>query len=210
LGDRGQSLATRLLGPKETWLLGRATTGAGTSVAANLALRLFQVHFAIAMVASGLNKLQAKEWWSGLAAWFYLHPPFHTTLEEVRSFAPNAETMLTFLTLASYLALAWQLAFPAFAWRRSLRPVLLGGAALAWVACACLVPLPLFGPLMMVACLGYLSPAEWRRLQALAARLPGVGALVGRLSPAPWGAVLPGPKGGAVAKAASVTGGTRG
>ena len=36
------------------------------------------------MTASGLHKLQVQEWWSGLAAWFYLHPPFHTTPEDVR------------------------------------------------------------------------------------------------------------------------------
>src|SRR5262249_20683610 len=99
---------------------------------------------------------------------------------------------------------------PAFAWRRSLRPVLLGGAAFAWLACAFFVSLPLFGPLMVVACLGYLTPGEWRRLQALAARLPGVGALVGRLSPAPLGAVLAGPKGRAGGRVPSITGGPGG
>src|SRR5262249_16802256 len=50
------------------------------SVGANLAVRLFQVHFALAMMATGLHKLQAPEWWSGLAPWYYLHAPFHTTL----------------------------------------------------------------------------------------------------------------------------------
>jgi hypothetical protein len=209
LGNRGQSLVTRLLGPKETWLFGRAAAPPAESMAANLAVRLFQVHFAIAMVASASHKLQIREWWTGLASWSYVSAPFHTTLEEVQSFKPNAETMLTFFTLTTYLALAWQLAFPAFAWRRSLRPVLLGGAALAWLACALFVPLPLFGPLMVVACLGYLTPAEWRRVQALAAYLPGVRVLVGQPAPAPLGAVLAGPKSGAVAKVSSISTGPR-
>jgi hypothetical protein len=204
-----QSLVTRLLGPRETWLFGRAAAPPRESVAANLALRLFQVHFAIAMVASGLHKLQIKEWWGGLATWFYVNPPFRTTPEEVRSFAPNAETMLTLFTFTSYVALAWQIAFPAFAWRRSLRAVLLGGAALAWLACAFLVPLPLFGPLMVVACLGYLSPVEWRRVQSLGAALPVVRPLVARLAPAVQGAGLSGPKGPAVARVAGVSLGQR-
>jgi hypothetical protein len=196
-----QSLLGRLFGPKETWLFSRSESVIGESVAANLAVRLFQVHFAIAMVASGLHKLQVKEWWNGLATWFYVNVPFHATPDEVKSYAPNGETFLVMVTLASYLILAWQLGFPAFAWRRSLRPVLLGGALVAWLACAFIFPsLPLFGPLMVVACLGYLSPAEWRRLQALAARLPGVRRLAERLAPAPLGTVLAGPKGGNVAR----------
>jgi hypothetical protein len=211
LGQRAprQSLLTRLLGPRERWLFGRAAP-AGESVAANLALRLFQVHFAIAMVGSGFHKLQIKEWWNGLASWFYVNPPFRTTPDAVRSFAPNAEAFLVLFTLASYLVLAWQFGFPAFAWRRGgWRVVLLGGAALAWFACALWVPLPLFGPLMLVACLAYLSPPEWRRVLGLAARLPGVRSLSGRLARSPEGSVLAGPKGGAVARSSAVSMGQR-
>jgi hypothetical protein len=200
-----QSLLTRFLGPRETQLFRRTTVSPAPSMAANLALRLLQVHFAIAMVASGLYKLQIKEWWSGLAVWFYIHPPFHTTLEEVQSYASSAGSYLTLFSLASYLALAWQIAFPAFAWRQKLRLILLGGAAVAWLACAFFVPLPLFGPIMVVACLGYLTPAEWRRLQTLAAGLPGVKGLVARLSSAPPAAGLAGPKGGVAAKPSVVS-----
>ena len=133
-GRSGQSLVARLLGPKETWLFRRSPSADGetppASAAANLAVRLLQVHFAIVMTASALHKLQVQEWWSGVAAWFYLHPPFHTTPEDVRGLAPYAESYLPILSAASYAALAWQLAFPVFAWRRRWRPLLLGGAVL--------------------------------------------------------------------------------
>jgi hypothetical protein len=200
-----QSLMTRILGPRETQLFRRTAAPPVPSMAANLALRLFQVHFAIAMVASGLYKLQIKEWWSGLAVWFYIHPPFHTTLEEVQSYAPSAASYLVLFSLASYLALTWQIAFPAFAWRQTWRPILLGGAAVAWLACVFFVPLPLFGPIMVVACLGYLTPMEWRRLQTLAARVPGARRLVARLAAAPSAAALAGPKGGVAAKPSVVS-----
>jgi hypothetical protein len=203
-----QSWVGRVVGSMPAWLSRRAAPPE-ESVAANLAMRLFQVHFAIAMVASGLQKLQFREWWSGLATWFYLNPPFHTTREDVRSFAPNAETFLTLFTLASYVALAWQLAFPAFAWRRSLRPVLLGGAVVAWLVGAFIVTLPLFGALMMVACLGYLTPAEWRRLQSLAGGLPVVRGLFARLSPEMPAAGLRGPKSAIVARVAGISLGQR-
>jgi len=213
--NSGQSLLARLLGSKPAWWRTRSASpgavsrseSATESVAANLALRLFQVHFAIALVAGGLHKLQVGEWWSGLALWYYVNPPFQTSKDDVQSLAPSAGTMLTLFTLASYLVLAWQLAFPAFAWRRSLRPVLLGGAVVAWLACAFLMPLPLFGPLMVVACLAYLTPAEWRRLQALAARLPVVGQLTARL-PAPQ-LGLSGPKNAVLVKASAASLGQR-
>jgi hypothetical protein len=197
----GQSWLARLLGPREAWLFGRAEGPPAESVGANVALRLFQVHFAIAMVASGLHKLQIKEWWDGLAPWFYVNAPYHTTEVQVRSFAPQAGTWLVLFSLFAYLTLAWQIGFPAFAWRKGVwRVVSLGGALFAWLACAFWVPLPLFGPLLVVACLAYLTPAEWRRWQGRAARLPGVPAVLRRLSGAQAEPALAGPKGGLAAR----------
>jgi hypothetical protein len=210
LGQRqpAQSPAARLLGTKDTWLLRRtppaADGGPRESVAANLALRLLQVHFAIAMVASGLHKLQSKEWWDGLATWFYTNPPFQTTMSDVRAYAPHAQSYLTLFSLASYAALAWQLGFPAFAWRRHWRPVLLGGALVAWVAGAFL-PLPLFGPLVAVICLSYLTPEEWRRLASLLGRLPGASPLRQRLAGGTMGPATAGAKGLGGGKASAVS-----
>jgi hypothetical protein len=170
LGQRtpGLSLSARLLGTRDTWLWGRSNwrdeENRTPSVGANLAVRLFQVHFAIAMLASGLHKLQIKEWWAGLASWFYLYKPFDTTLEEVRGYAPHAETYLMIFTFISYVALVWQIAFPVFAWRPAWRPLLIGGAVLGWVANLVFLRLPLFGPLLMIGCLSYVSPQGWRRL----------------------------------------------
>lgn len=213
LGQRrpGQSLRARLLGPKDTFLLRRAAPGRGPeeSVGANLALRLFQVHFAVAMVGSGLHKLQVKEWWNGLAPWFYLNRPFQSTPDSVKSYGPSAESWMVLFSLAAYVVLAWQLGFPAFAWRRSLRAVLLGGAALIGLACVFLVRLPLLGPIFVVACLGYLSPEEWRRLQGLVVRLPGVRQLLSRVARAPAGAAPAGSKGGPAVRTSALPVGNR-
>jgi hypothetical protein len=207
----GQSWLTRLPGPRESWLFGRATSEPpAESVGANLALRLFQVHFAIAMVVSGLHKLQIREWWDGLAPWFYLNSPYHTTEVRVRSFAPYRETFLVLFSLFAYLTLAWQISFPAFAWRKGLgRVVSLGGALVAWLACTFWAPLPLFGPILVIACLGYLSPAEWRRALDLAARLPGVRAVLRLLNRTPAAPALAGPKSGVSARVSAVSVGQR-
>jgi hypothetical protein len=150
------SLAGRLLGSRRPAPV--------PSHAANLAVRLLQVHFAVAVVISGLHKLQFADWWSGAAFWYPLNPPLDLTAEKLRAQSGSATSLLFFLSLAQYATLAWQIGFPLFAWRQRWRPVLLGGALLGWAGSVFLFAQPVFGPVLVVACLSYLSPAEWQRL----------------------------------------------
>ena len=138
--------------------------GEHKSIAANLAIRLLQVHFAIVMVTSGLHKLQIGDWWAGVALWFPLHPPFKTTLADVLVNKPYVNTYFSLLNIATYFTLAWQIGFPLFAWRPRWRIVLLGGGAIGWLAGAFLWQLPLIGPAFLIACLSFVSPAGWHRV----------------------------------------------
>jgi hypothetical protein len=164
----------QLFGP--LWPFGRRAADPfwrAESVGANVAMRLLQVQFAIVMVASALHKLQFGEWWAGLALWYPLHPPLDTRLSDVVALRPHAGEYLFLLSLATYAGLAWQLCFPLFAWRRGwCRLVLLGGALIGCLSMAFVYRLPVFGPALVVFCPAYLTPAEWRRLTALVARLP--------------------------------------
>jgi hypothetical protein len=173
------SIFGRLLGTRDTLLLpglGRRVDAGGRprpgSYAANLAMRLLQVHFAIVIVVSGLHKLQFGQWWGGVAFWYPLHPALEATPESIRAEAARPLTYLAFLSLAQYIMLAWELGFPLFAWRRGLwRLVLLGGAVVGWVGSLVIFHQPLFGPIFFVACLSYISPAEWRAAAGLLGRL---------------------------------------
>jgi hypothetical protein len=172
------SLAGRLLGSRDTFLAGlKPREDATPSYAANLAVRLLQVHFAIIMVASALHKLQFGDWWSGVALWYVLHPPFTLSAADIQAMKPHAETTLFVLSLAQYVMLAWQLGFPAFAWRQRWRVVLVGGGVVAWVGTALLYDQPLFGPIYLLGCLSYLTPGEWHglagRVAAAGRRLTG-------------------------------------
>jgi hypothetical protein len=165
--SRDLSAPERILGPRNTslfaWLLGKRRDAEPESIAANLALRLFQVHFAIVVVISGLHKLQFGRWWGGVALWFPLHPPFETTADELR-FGRNptyANVYHFTITVAQYLMLAWQIGFPLFAWKRRWRAVLLGGAIVGWIGSAFIYKLPLFGPVYFLGCLSFLSASEW-------------------------------------------------
>lgn len=134
------------------------------SVAANLAVRLFQVHFAIIMVTTGLHKLQFGDWWAGVAFWYPTHPPMETTFESIQASPATIQLYLVVITLAQYLMLAWQLAFPFFAWKSSLRWLLLLGGVIGWIGQIAIFGLPLFGPFVFVGCLSFLQPHEWRNL----------------------------------------------
>ncbi|MCS6975914.1 MAG: hypothetical protein NZM31_02735 [Gemmatales bacterium] len=160
----------RLIGGSKCLILGPSDKP--PSVAANVAVRLIQVHFAIIVVVSALHKLQSGDWWSGTALWYPLFPPFQTKLAEIREMAPRRDFYLVALSLATYAALLWQLAFPFFAWRPRWRIVLLGGAVVGWIGTAFVYKLPIFGPAYLIGALSYLTEDEWRFLTGWLRRLP--------------------------------------
>ena len=168
LWDAHESWPSRLAGPVLVWPLRNLAAPdssfeeSRTSYAANLALRLLQVHFAIVVVVSGLHKLQSGDWWAGVAFWYPLHPPFQTTPESIEAEAASASSKLFMLSLAQYIYLGWELTFPFFAWRRRWRLILLGGAIVGWIGALAIYGAPLFGPIYLLGCLSYLTPTEWR------------------------------------------------
>jgi hypothetical protein len=168
LGQRtsGLSWRVRLLGPMWVWPLGERGSASEPkhSVAANVTLRLLQVHFALVIFSSGLHKLQFGDWWAGVALWFPLHPPFKTTLADAIANRPNADTYFALLNISTYAILAWQIGFPIFAWRPRWRPVVIGGAAIGWLGSALMWGLPLIGPAILIGCMSFVTPATWRRL----------------------------------------------
>jgi predicted Zn finger-like uncharacterized protein len=166
----------RVLGP--LWPFGRHARDPfwhGPSAGANVAVRLIQVHFALVMVVSALHKLQFGDWWGGLALWYPLHPPLDTRMSDILALRPHTGSYLFLLSLATYAGLAWQLCFPLFAWRTGWwRVLFLGGAVVGCLSMAFVYQLPVFGPALVVFCLAYLTPAEWRRVTGWLAELPGL------------------------------------
>jgi hypothetical protein len=184
LGQQGAApLSWRLLGP--AWPFGdRADDQARwrcESLGANVAVRLLQVHFAIVMVVLGLHKLQFPDWWEGFALWYPLHPPLKTKLADIRTVRPVANAFMLILSVPAYARLAWELAFPLFAWRRGwlCRTILFAGAALECLLLGWTYGLPGY-TVIFICCLGFLKPREWHWLRGkvtspfkLALRLQG-------------------------------------
>ena len=89
-------------------------------------------------------------------------------MDDLRALAPSHVSYFFFLSLAQYAVLAWQFAFPFFAWKRNFRVLLIGGGVIAWIGSVFIFGLPLFGPFTLLGCLSYLTPEEWRAGTALA------------------------------------------
>ncbi|HEX3315822.1 MAG TPA: hypothetical protein VHR72_13055 [Gemmataceae bacterium] len=164
LGTWKLPLLEKIFGPGDTMLSPLRRSSDRVSHGATLALRLLQVHFALIVVVSALHKLQFGTWWSGIALWYRMYPPQDLSPEKLRDMKAMAWTSLGFISLAGYMLLAWQLTFPLFAFRRSWRPVLIGGAALGWLTSFLLTGVPYFGPLYLTFCLGFVTADEWARL----------------------------------------------
>jgi hypothetical protein len=171
--NRPLSVLERIFGPRGTSVFSALRPGDGEPVpsyAANFALRLFQVHFAIVVVTSALHKLQIDHWWSGVAYWFPMHAPLAMDALKIQGERGSAGATLIVLSLAAYMTLAWQLAFPWFAFRRRLRVLLLAGAAVGMIGLFLLWGEWTYAPLFAVCCLSYVSGEEWRRLSNLVFR----------------------------------------
>jgi hypothetical protein len=169
--NRPLSVVERIFGPHGTSVfsaLSRRKDEETPSYAANFALRLLQVHFAIVVVTSGLHKLQIDHWWSGVALWFPLHPPLAMDALRIQGERASASATLIVLSLAAYITLAWQIAFPLFAFRRRARVLLLTGALIGMLCLFLVWEEWTYAPLFAVCCMSYLSNDEWDRLTALA------------------------------------------
>lgn len=164
-------MRNRLVCNRGTFLSPYSDDCSTPSYAANLAIRLIQVHFAIIFVSSGLIKLQSGEWWRGAALWFPLHDAFAINADQLRDLSNARDAQMFFFGLAGYLLIAWQIAFPAFAWRPRWRWLLVGGGIVGWIGAIFIYGEPLFGPIYMIACLSFLTAEEW---QGVVARIGGL------------------------------------
>lgn len=151
----------RWLGPLSVWPLKPSSTV--ESWGYRLPMRLLQCHFALAVMTSGLHKLQYGDWWSGVALWFPLNSPGEATLASVRDHAADANMYLRMISLASYIILVWQIAFPAFAWRPRWRLFVLAGGMVGFVGSWVLYKEPDFGFAFVAGCVCFVEASEWRR-----------------------------------------------
>ena len=128
------------------------------TIAANLALRLIQLHLVFIYAMAALAKVQGPSWWNGMALWGTMTAGEFVT----RDFTGLAgwPWVLNVLTHAS---LAFELLYPILIWVPILRPLMIAGAVVLHLGIAIVAPgLTEFGLAMIAANLAFFS-GSWVR-----------------------------------------------
>jgi hypothetical protein len=145
-----------------------------SSVSANVALRLFQVHFCILCLAAGAGKLQAASWCSGTALWQILSnyefaPPrfeFFATL--LHWLTANRVVCEAISGAATIFVAGVEMSLPLLIWNARLRWFMIIIATVLYTGIALALGLVPFGLLMIVILIAFLSAET---VNALLARL---------------------------------------
>jgi hypothetical protein len=174
------SVDSRLFGaaPKGS-LLPLVLGAADAPIAANIGLRLVQVHLAMFYAMMGLTKLYGDAWWEGTAIWILLAQTQSRPLDltGIRRLGQAGEYLLNFWTHA---IVYFELAFGILIWTRIGRPILLWLSVLIWLSVIVATGHVLFGLTMLGANIAYLPAGVFeplaRRSELTGATAPALSA----------------------------------
>ncbi len=128
------------------------------TVAANLALRLIQLHICLIYGMAGLAKLQGAAWWEGLAMWGVLASAEFGLINFTWTAAHP-----WLLNLLTHGSLALEVGYPVLVWIRPLRPLILGLTIALHLGIALVAPGQMeFGLAMIAGNLAFVS-GPWLR-----------------------------------------------
>jgi hypothetical protein len=136
------------------------------SVAANVTIRLLQIHLCIIYGMSGLAKLLGVSWWSGSAIWnvvanYEFAPMQYGLYLDLLQFICKYPLLREiFLTGGGLFTLAFEIGYPFLIWRPSLRRLFLAAAILLHGLIGVLMGLKTFALIMLVMNMAFLRKDE--------------------------------------------------
>ncbi len=143
-----------------------AAPATGPSIAANVAIRLLQIHVCIIYLFSGCSKLQGQAWWTGDAVWgtlgnFEFAPMQIGLYMDFLAFIGQHRWLYTLImTGGGLFTLVFEIGYPFCIWRRSLRWVFLGGAIILHGFIGIFMGLKTFSMIMLVMNMAFLRKEE--------------------------------------------------
>ena len=134
------------------------------STAANLAIRLIQVHMCIVYLFSGMGKLTGESWWYGSAIWLSVGNLEYQSLD--LTWLANHPLLVNVLTHATVF---WELSYCVLVWPRLLRPLVLAMAVAVHLGIAVALGMPTFGLVMIIGNAAFLC-RRWSAIFSIAER----------------------------------------
>jgi hypothetical protein len=147
------------------------------SVAANVVIRLLQIHVCIVYLFSGLSKLQGPAWWNGGAIWLtlgnYEFAPmqFEFYLKFLRLLGSHQLLYDGFMTIGGLFTLIFEVGYAFLIWRPRLRWLFLAAAVILHGGIGLFMGLKTFSLMMLVMNMAFLRKEEVYWLFALPGRL---------------------------------------
>ena len=133
------------------------------STAANIAVRLIQIHMCIIYFFSGLAKLTGSPfgaaWWDGTAVWWAVAIPEYQSID--MTWLAGWPVLVAVLT---YVTVFWELTYAALVWPRATRPVVLAVAVGAHGGIAIFLGMITFGLAMLIGNLAFVPPEVVRQV----------------------------------------------
>jgi hypothetical protein len=139
-----------------------------SSVSANVAIRLLQIHVCIIYLAAGLAKMLGQSWWDGTAVWgtlvnYEFAPMQYEIYNQImRLLGKNKQVLMAFLTMACYFTLFFEIGYAFLIWRPATRWVMLGMAIVLHGMIGLFMGLKTFSLMMLVMNMAFLRPGEVR------------------------------------------------
>jgi hypothetical protein len=136
------------------------------SVAANVVIRLLQIHVCIIYLMSGLSKLQGGAWWRGDAIWMclgnYEFAPmqFELYMSFLRFLGGNKILFDTFVTFSGLFTLAFEIGYAFLIWRPRMRWIVLSAAIMLHAGIGLFLGLKTFSLMMLVLNMAFLRKEE--------------------------------------------------
>jgi hypothetical protein len=126
---------------------------AAPSTAANLAIRLMQVHMCVIYFFAAMGKLRGDSWWAGDAMWLSV-----ANLEYQSWDATWLANWPLLSAIATQITVYWELFFCVLVWPRLTRPIMLALAVPVHLGIALCMGMITFGLIMLVGCLSFVPP----------------------------------------------------
>jgi hypothetical protein len=154
------------------------------SWAANVSIRLIQIHMCVIYLFAGMAKLTGAAWWDGTALWMAFGNMEYQSMD--MTWLVDYPLLINVMT---HVTVAWELSYCALVWPRLTRPIVILLAIPLHMGIAICLGMVTFGLAMLIGNLAFVSPALVRAIWPFQAKTPSglaaepTGSLAGTAKP---------------------------